>query len=427
MPALTWDTMLRSFRNRRHERRRMFATRLPSVHRGGRTDTSGGIGTAQTGPAQDELLPAPRRVLFVASIPQTLEAFVSPLARHLTALGYHVSAAASPAPTAPAFRQTYALPPIRRAGPRAMWQFAWRLMRTVRLDRPDVIHLHTPQVLVVGRIVARLTGVRVVSVVHGSLFEDKSPKGQVFRFLEFCTARLSDTTIVLNADDEADYRRLVGRFGEVRRAPSGGMGVPLERIDAQRAAAGRAEQYDVVYLGRLDRAKGLEVLDAVAELLATAAGRPVLHVFGAAMPGDDAWEPASDKIVLHGWSAVPEKVLAGARVVLLPSPREGFSLVTAEALLSGARVVAVSNRGTREIAHLVPDVKLLPPGAKAPEFARLLVQALAQTPVHVPAAIARRWSREEAVRFHTATLAAVFEREAGRGRAKGLPPRTGAT
>lgn len=131
---------------------------------------------------------------------------------------------------------------------------------------------------------------------------------------------------------------------------------PRDRAEARRALNLPAEAELVVYIGRIDRAKGLiELIDAVAALRAK---RPRLCCY---LVGDGSDEPlVQQAIQRHGAestitvvppcsSAGVAQWMAAADLVTLPSYREGCPNVIVEALAAGRPIVASNVGGIPEL------------------------------------------------------------------------------
>src|SRR5580704_1188520 len=171
------------------------------------------------------------RILFVASIGATLQHFVQPLAAALERDGFETIAAAGDMAKVPGFSRSYELPSFRRRGPREAASAFRRLSEIVRLEQPDLLHLHTPPAMVLGRIAAKRNGVRSVAVAHGSFLEPRGWQSVVYASVEGALGHLSTFTVTENEEDAKFYRRVAGKR-QVSVAPVGGVGLDLDRLAA---------------------------------------------------------------------------------------------------------------------------------------------------------------------------------------------------
>jgi glycosyltransferase involved in cell wall biosynthesis len=191
---------------------------------------------------------------------------------------------------------------------------------------------------------------------------------------------------------------------------------PQDRA-AARAALGLApEARWVIYVGRLEEAKGMGDLQAAFRTLA-ADGLDVRL----ALVGDGSWRERwrqeaarlSGRIVVAGPRPLGEvaRWVAAADLLTLPSWNEGTPNVVLEALASGRRVVATRVGGLPDVVTSPALGELAPPRDPA-ALAAALRRALA-TP-YDPAAIAAQatisWD-ESAARLRDVLAAAAAERQ----------------
>jgi glycosyltransferase involved in cell wall biosynthesis/O-antigen/teichoic acid export membrane protein len=219
---------------------------------------------------------------------------------------------------------------------------------------------------------------------------------------------------VAMSEDLADRLRSGNPAADVTVVPNG---VPRGAFDV-RAERGN----DVVFLGRLEIAqKGLDLLlDAVAAVPDELPGRLVLAGDG---PDRRALEVRAqrlgiaDRVVFAGRVEGADKLalLAGARLVAMPSRFETFGIVAAEALACGTPVVAFEIPSLREV--VAPGTGVLVPAFDVAAFGRALVE-LARDRERVEAmgrqgrAHARRYDWDDVA----AQQEAVYLRVAGTGR-----------
>jgi glycosyltransferase involved in cell wall biosynthesis len=133
------------------------------------------------------------------------------------------------------------------------------------------------------------------------------------------------------------------------------------------------------------------------------------------MPGDRPWNvPTGGGISHRQWLADPYPIIAGAEMLVSASRREGFSMAAAEALLLGIPVVAVTNRGARQLQRMKPRLlTLVPNDSKA--LSEAMVSSLTLGKVGaVDERLASIWSTESAIRSHTELIRNVLASSAGR-------------
>jgi len=139
---------------------------------------------------------------------------------------------------------------------------------------------------------------------------------------------------------------------------------------AQFRPADKGDLFSVLFVGRLDRGKGVDLLPAIVSSLRSEIGSQfVFHVVGGGRT-KEAEEAkrligGCGRVVWHGYVSEDEKreLYASSHVLVAPSRMEAFPLVGLEAMASGTPVVASDIPGPREYVrdgfngYLVRDVK----------------------------------------------------------------------
>ncbi|WP_165945620.1 glycosyltransferase [Micromonospora sp. KC606] len=343
-------------------------------------------------------------IAFVAGIGMTLQNIVAPVARALSAYPVRRVAVVGRGSVVPDlyqdFDEVYEVAPFRRAGPASTAAALVGLRRIVRRERVDLLHLHSPFGIALGRAVGVMTGTPHVAVVSGTLFDSPTRAGRLFSAIEATTARLTPTYITVNPEDRESYRRLAPR-SRVSVAPCGAAGIDPERFTVTRTPSGAPNRpRRLLLMGRLTKDKNLDLAVAAWRLARRALPEIELRIVGSTAPGEPAWTPPVEcGLTVEAWTRHPAAELAAADVVLSASPREGFPMVLVEALTVGTPVVAVSNRGTRALAQQVEEgLTLVPPDAAL--MAEALLRRLDGPPVRVARAVLDSWSLASVSAFH---------------------------
>ena len=159
---------------------------------------------------------------------------------------------------------------------------------------------------------------------------------------------------------------------------------PLNKADARSRLGIHADEETLLYVGRLDRIKGADVLVRAAGLLAE---RPQMRVrfLGGEVDADYAAglrTLASDMGVAEqiSWAGVVVNDelpwhYAAADLVIVPSYSESFSIVAAEAMACGTPVVASNVPGPASFIEDGVSGRLVPAG-DAPALARAICELL---------------------------------------------------
>lgn len=221
------------------------------------------------------------------------------------------------------------------------------LSKAIKRDKPDVVVFHSTFSLM-ALALTRLrrgsqTRPRLIYIAHGWAVDQYSGvKARVVRAVEGTLCGFADLVINVSHNDLETARRHGYRGRQVvieNAVPDVVEGV---RDDC---FADQSEALHLLFVGRFDRQKGLDIL---LEALARAQERRPdlkLHVIGGAVrDGSGAALPA--EIDLIGWVQREEidQWYRSADALVVPSRWEGFGLVVAEAFRNGTPVL-VSERG----------------------------------------------------------------------------------
>lgn len=347
------------------------------------------------------------RIVFFASVGITLRHVVAELAAEMRTLGYETIGVAGSMVDLEGFDSLYELPSFRRRGPADIGRAYRSLEQIVRELRPTLLHVHTPFALVLGRIAARRIGVPSLAVAHGTLLRPLGIRSLIYATSEAPIAHLAEATICENEEDARFYRKFCRR-DSVSVAPVGGLGLDIDRLDLARASAVRMAPWpSIAVVGRLTPDKNLDRVVEAFRLLRKVEPRASLTFIGSAVAGEVAWEVPKEPGVDHvQWLEDPYPRIAGADLLVSASRREGFSLSVAEALALGVPVVAVANRGTRQVLRAgAVGLTLVPNDGTA--LAHAMWEVLVQNP-KVPVEGAKGWSRQSAIDFHRMAIERVL-------------------
>lgn len=213
---------------------------------------------------------------------------------------------------------------------------------------PDVVHVHEPLVPGPAAAALRRSVAPVVATFH------RAGAGAGYRLLGPVARPLVGRAAALVAVSEAARQTLCAVVGpSAERAEIVPNGVDLDRFDRARRRARRGPGLRVVFVGRLERRKGAEVLLAAVPLLRAATepdpGLAVVVVGdGPLRPRLEAGAPAG--VAFRGRlddEALADEV-AAADVLVAPSLEgESFGVVLLEAMAAGTAVVAADLPGYR--------------------------------------------------------------------------------
>ncbi|MFB3816911.1 MAG: glycosyltransferase family 4 protein [Candidatus Methylomirabilales bacterium] len=248
----------------------------------------------------------------------------------------------------------------------------WKLIRGLR---PDIVHTHSSKAGFLGRVAARLAGVRhVVHTPHGHVFDGYFGRGptRAFIALERWAARFTDRIITLT-DAEAAQHLAVGiaRPEQFVTIPSG-----VELCDIP-TAAGEGERVRdelglasttplIGAISRLVPIKGLqhliaatpEILRRCPEAHLVIAGDGEQRAMLEAMARDAGLE---SRVHFLGYRQDVAAVTAALDVFVLPSINEGQGRVLVYAMALGKPIVASRVGGVPELLGEEEAGWLVPP------------------------------------------------------------------
>lgn len=340
------------------------------------------------------------RILEVTALDATVYALLMPLLHRLSAAGYDVHVACSRSEESPDDSDIgFPLHSIRFR--RKLFSFLHivaflQLLRLLRRERFDVVHVHTPIASVIGRLAARVARVpHVVYTAHGFYFHDRMPPWQrraVIWLERFLARWCTDLVFTQSREDlvTAIRERIVRRPEDVVWI---GNGVDVARFSSQRDLSVREEfgfQPDhllVGFVGRLVREKGLpELLRAISIARRRVPAVRLLVIGGTLESERDVRtrrllheivdeSNLGEAVCFAGPRIDVDRLLRGLDLFVLPSHREGMPRSIIEAMASGLPVVATDIRGCRE--EVVQGVNgLLVPAEDPARLAEALVELL---------------------------------------------------
>ena len=230
-------------------------------------------------------------------------------------------------------------------------------VRANREEKPDLLFFHSTFALA-ALMVLKLIGVRrpMLYCAHGWAayrYAEGSLKRRLVQRIEGLLCALPDRVVCCSKFDLA-FARAQGYRGSFKVAENA---VPERRADTRanlfdRNAPG-GPRLHLLFVGRLDRQKGLDVLLEVAGRMATKRPELHFHVVGAAVLDDAAMPPLTSNVTLHGWVARSriDDWYASADALVVPSRWEGLPLVIPEAYRNGTPVITSTNTGLAALVH----------------------------------------------------------------------------
>jgi len=236
--------------------------------------------------------------------------------------------------------------------PATFLRMAWLIATMSRRFKPEVIHLHSTFAGVIGRILVAIGVLRcpVVYCSHGWAFsrEMSNWKVRLTIAIEKVLGSFCDSIVAISQYD----------LDEGIRAglPAAKMVLIENGVKADFDFSGpvstwpEEKRLKALFIGRLDRQKGFDIL---AEVAASAYGSLSVRVAGVAVVEAQKIDTLSNNVEMLGWLSSSElaEQLRACDVVVIPSRWEGFGLVAVEAMRAAKAVVAARTGGLQEIVR----------------------------------------------------------------------------
>lgn len=231
----------------------------------------------------------------------------------------------------------------------------------------DVVHTHSTEAGIIGRVAARLAGApSVVHTIHGVPFTvDRN--WALNHFVERCEHLVAPQTDVMVAVadtiTEEYLSRGIGREGQYETIR---YGIEVDEFsNAQPASDLPGSGHRVLMVSRLAEGKGFDVLlDAAQELRSL--DLSILIVGDGPKRADIEKKieqlDLAETVFLLGYRDDVPRVMAASDLLVLPSYREGTPYVIMEAMAAGLPVVATNIAGIPEMIDEGETGFLIPPG-----------------------------------------------------------------
>lgn len=276
----------------------------------------------------------------------------------------------------------------RRISLSSNFSSAITLYRFFKSNKFDVVHVHTPVASIIGRIAAKLAGVRlIVYTAHGFYFHDNMPvwKRKIYELIEKVTARFF-TDLIFTQSAEDYSLAMKNNFLPADRIFCIGNGVDLKRFKPEQLRINKddyksslgidSKDQIITFIGRIVEEKGiLELIEAFQVVKGKVPGTKLL-VIGDNLAGERdtitkgnvvnliSHYKIEKDIIFTGYRYDIPELLFISDVFVLPSHREGMPRSIIEAMAMGKPVVATNIRGCREevihgeTGYLVPVMEV---------------------------------------------------------------------
>lgn len=229
----------------------------------------------------------------------------------------------------------------------------FRLIQLIKKEKPDVVITQLWFANTIGRIAARLAGVRKIFSFEQNVYDTVKTKKM---FLADWFLQILSTKII--AVSEAVKRSLLRHGIRESKIEVLHNGVDLKSFESQYDRSEIRNEYGIpkdaflyVFIGRLIHQKAVDILIQAFEKLAPEA---YLLIAGQGKDRDVLEQTVSDlnlqkKIIFAGVRSDVPKLLMSSDCFVLPSRYEGLPLVLTEALAAGTAIVVSNFEAAQEI------------------------------------------------------------------------------
>jgi glycosyltransferase involved in cell wall biosynthesis len=214
-------------------------------------------------------------------------------------------------------------------------------MGAIRDMQPDVVHLHSSFAGLVLRplLLIKPVGPRVVYCPHGWAFSRETGwlSHRITKFAENLLSRITDRIICISGDEFKEATRNGIKTDRLTLVHNGISTIrPQPDSDTDKW---RSEKTKVLFIGRLDRQKGYDLLIEAARALEDVVD---VHIVGASVISKYDGSGLPSNVSLLGWMDRNqiENQLEQADLVVIPSRWEAFGLVALEAMRAAKPIIA---------------------------------------------------------------------------------------
>jgi glycosyltransferase involved in cell wall biosynthesis len=348
------------------------------------------------------------KVLHICAVGFTVKNLLIPQIDYFLSQGLSVEIACSPGQEVEKLRQQgYVVHPIhieRRIDLFSNIRSIYNLVKLIQQNQYDIVHVHTPIASVLGRIAAKVAGIKtILYTAHGFYFHDITPPVQykIFHTIETAAAKLTDLIFSVNYEDiEMIKRTHLCPVAKVRYV--GGDGVDVDKFNpknltlegqiALKKSLGIPDTAKPIIgtVGRLNKKKGsAELIEAIAKLRSTFPTIHALIVGGELSSDPDPFQSQllhriqtlglEQCITLTGYREDVPELMDLMDIFTLPTfTHEGLPTVICEAMAMEKPVVATDIRGCREAVVNGATGYIVPP--KNPDLLAEAIANLLQDP-----------------------------------------------
>jgi glycosyltransferase involved in cell wall biosynthesis len=222
-----------------------------------------------------------------------------------------------------------------------LFRMAVLTLRHIHRMRPDIVHIHSTFAGLVMRplLFWRRGGPQIVYCPHGWAFsrETSQLSHRTTKLAERWLARITDRIICISSDELQEAVK-AGIDRERLMLVYNGISTDRPPTDSN-SIAWTSPKTRILFIGRLDRQKGYDLLIETARQLSDAVD---VRIIGSAVVGKQPQMQLPSNVNLLGWMdrTEIEAYLEAADLIVIPSRWEAFGLVALEAMRAAKPIVA---------------------------------------------------------------------------------------
>lgn len=240
----------------------------------------------------------------------------------------------------------------------AMWGVR-SLGQLIQQRRYDIVHAHLfPSILFTALVSHQVRGPHYLLTEHGSWNKRRLFYG--FRWIDYWIySRYEKIICVSQAVADSLSNWLPALRDRIIVIPSGVAFVPQD-------AGPSASTHDLIFVGRLEPVKGLDILLSALAQLRSQGHCPSLLIVGGGRQGGFLKRLAhrlsvSSQVTFLGYRPDVSRFLRSASIFVLPSRTEGLPISLLEAMAMGKAIVAAAVGGVNDVLENGKDALLVPP------------------------------------------------------------------
>ncbi|HLS59517.1 MAG TPA: glycosyltransferase family 4 protein [Virgibacillus sp.] len=307
-----------------------------------------------------------RKILYCTTVDYHLKAFHLPYMKWFKEHGWDVDVVASGDLDLPYTDNKYNIPIQRSPFNRKNLAAYRQIKRIIEENHYAIIHCHTPLGGVLGRLAARQArkyGTKVIYTAHGFHFYKGGPliNWLLYYPIEKLLARLTDSLITINTEDFTIATKRRFNVNEIVQIP--GVGVDTEQfkpinkqeqIRLKRSFGYEDDDFLLFNAAEFNKNKNQAFLIHALALLKDEVPNVKLLLAGEGPLLASCRELAQQLGISHmveflGFRKDIQTIIVLCDVAVASSYREGLPVAVMEAMACGLPVVAVDNRGHREL------------------------------------------------------------------------------